>query len=78
MLDPKSRAGPQLQKEFPSALCSHCLCHLLNLSVASVNSVPRSMKDMIHACLEIVRLLKFSPKRERFLGENFFNMCVFQ
>ena len=77
ILGPKSGVGPQLQKEHPSALCSHCLCHSLNLSVASVNNVSRSMKDMMDVCLEIVRLLKCSPKRERFLGETIFNICVF-
>ena len=69
MLGPKIGVGPQLLKEFPSALHSHCLCNYLNLSTASVKNMSRLMKDMIDVCVEINRLIKYSPKRERFLGQ---------
>ena len=69
MLGPRGGVGTLFHEEHSSALCSHCLCHSLNLSVSSANTVSRSMKDMMDVCLEIVRLIKFSPKRERMLGK---------
>ena len=73
---PKSGVGQQLQKERPSALCSHYLFHSLHLSVKSVNAVSRTMKEMMDVCLEKVRVFKFSPKRERFLGKTITNAFV--
>ena len=73
ILGPKRGVGLQLQKDHPSALCSYCFCHSLHLSVKSVNTVSRSMKDVMDVCLEKVRLLQFSPKRERFLRETIAN-----
>ena len=74
MLGPRSGVGCLLQEEYPSALCSHCLCHSLNLSVSSINTVSRSMKDMMDVCLEIACLIKFSLKSERKLGKIFIFM----
>ena len=71
MLGEKSGVWPRLLKEYPFALYSiaSCLCYSLNLSVSSINKVSRSMKDMMDVCIEMTRLLKFSPKRERGLGK---------
>ena len=71
MLEPHSKVGCLLQEEYPSALYSHCLCHSLNLSVLSINTVSRSIKDMMDVSLEIARLIKFSLKRKRKLGKIF-------
>ena len=71
ILGPRSGVGCLLQEEYPSALCSHCLCHSLNLSVLSINTVSRLIKDMMNVCLKIACLIKFSPKRERKLDKIF-------
>ena len=37
--------------------------------MSSVNNVSRGMKDCMDVCLEIIKLIKFSPKREAKLEE---------
>ena len=64
MLGKNSGVGEQLKREFRKALHSHCLGHCVNLAVKSVNLVSRGMKDCIDVCFEILKLIKYSPKRE--------------
>ena len=69
MLGKNSGVAKRLKDEHPKALEMHCLGHCLNLSVSSVNNVSRGMKDCMDVCLEIIKLIKFSPKREAKLEE---------
>ena len=69
MLGLKSRVGPRLQEEHPSALHDHCLFHSLNLSMSSINSASPSMKDIVDSCIEMMHLLKCIPKRKRILDK---------
>ena len=69
MLGKNSGVAKRLKDEHPKALETHCLGHCLNLSVSSVNKVSRGMKDCMDVCLEIIKLIKFSPKREAKLEE---------
>ena len=69
MLGPERVVVSQMFRECPSALHSNYPCNSLNLSAASVRNVSRSMQCMMDACVEINRLIKCSPKREKFLGE---------
>ena len=57
MLGKKSGVAKQIQECEPKALSTHCHGHSLSLSV----------KDATNH--EIVKLVKYSPKRENLLGE---------
>ena len=64
-----ARAGVavKIQELEPRAVFTHCCGHALNLAVSNIiTNVPR-MKDCLDTCYEIVKLIKFSPKREAML-----------
>ena len=64
-----ARAGVavQIQEVEPRDVFTHCYDHALNLAVSdTITKLPR-MKDCLDTCYEIVKLIKFSPKREAML-----------
>ena len=64
-----TRAGVavKIQELEPRAVFTHCYGHALNLAVSdTITNLPR-MKDCLDTCYEIVKLIKFSPKREAML-----------
>ena len=63
-----ARAGVavKIQELEPQAVLTYCYGHALNLAVNdTITKVPK-MKD---TCYEIVKLIKFSPKREAMLSQ---------
>ena len=66
-----ARAGVavKIQELEPRAVFTHCYGHVLNLAVNdTITKVPK-MKDCLDTCYEIVKLIKFSPKREAMLSQ---------
>ena len=53
----------------PRAVFTHCYGHALNLSVSDTIKHSSAMKDCLETCFEVVKLIKFSPKREAMLCE---------
>ena len=51
------------------AVFTHCYGHALNLSVNDTIKQSPAMKDCLDTCFELVKLIKFSPKREAMLRE---------
>ncbi len=51
----------------PRAVFTHCFGHALNLGVSDTIKQSPAMKDCLDTCFELVKLIKFSPKREAML-----------
>ena len=47
----------------------HCYGHALNLAVNDTIKQSRPMKDCLDTCYEIIKLIKFPPKREAMLQD---------
>ena len=67
MLGRKSGVAKLIKDVQKKALHSHCLGHSTSLAVKSIDDATRGMRDCVDACIEIVKLIKFSPKRETML-----------
>ena len=70
MVGARAGVAVKIQELEPRAVFTHCYGHALNLHVAvsdTITKLPR-MKDCLDtSCYEIVKLIKFSPKREAML-----------
>ena len=70
MVGARAGVAVKIQELEPRAVLTHCYGHALNLHVAvsdTITKLPR-MKDCLDtSCYEIVKLIKFSPKREAML-----------
>ena len=64
-----TRAGvaTKVQEIEPRAVFTHCYGHALNLGVSDAIKSSPAMKDCLDTCTELVKLIKFSPKREAML-----------
>ena len=60
----KSGVAKSIKDASPKVMYASCLGHYLNLSVNSVNTVSKCMKDFMEECLEMIKLIKHSPKQE--------------
>lgn len=58
----------KIQALEPKALFTHCYGHALNLSVSDTIKQSSILKDCLDTCYELVKLVKFSPKREAILN----------
>ena len=56
--------GRRFEKEYPSALPVHCLAHCINLSVQKVAHDVKSIKEGLNFAMDMIQLIKLSPKRE--------------
>ena len=54
-------------------ISSYSLGHSTSLSMQLIDDVTRGMRDCIDVCMEITKLIKFSPKRENMLKD--MKMC---
>jgi len=63
-----ARAGvaTKVQEIEPRAVFAHCY-DSLNLGVSDAVKKSPAMKDCLDTCIELVKLIKFSPKREALL-----------
>ena len=53
----------RLKEEEPAALYVHCLAHSLNLCLQDASRSCNSVRDGLQLVMEIIKLIKFSPKR---------------
>ena len=64
MLAKDSDVENHLNDENYNALQIYCLVRCASLSVKLICNECRRMRNCVDACLEIVKVIKFSPKRE--------------
>ena len=69
MLGAKSGVGKRVQEMQPKAHITHCQAHSLNLGVKDMASKCKLLSDTMNTSREIVKLIKYSPKRQNLLGE---------
>ena len=55
----------KIEQVEPRAVSTHCYGHDLNLAVSDTVKQCLAMKDCLDTCFELVKLIEFSPKRER-------------
>ena len=58
------KVAAEIKSIEPTALYLHCYGHSLNLAVGDMLKEVRPMSDVLDHCLEICKLLKFSPRRD--------------
>ncbi len=68
MAGAKSGVAVQIQEKAPKALFTHCYGHALNLSVNDTIRQSTVMRDCLDTSFELIKLIKFSPKREAMLN----------
>ena len=68
MFDKNAGASIQIAAEQPKTLSTHCQGHSLNLGIKLTMTNSKQMKDVMETVTEIISLLKYSPKREKLLG----------
>ena len=68
MMSKQSGVAAEIIKLEPKALATHCRCHSLNLSVKSATEQCQLLRDTLDTVQEICILIKYSPKREKLLG----------
>ena len=69
MLGKKSDFATQLSAIQPKALPTHCFGHSVSLAVKDLTSDCKLLGDTMGTVGEITVLVKFSPKREKMLGD---------
>ena len=68
MLGHKSGVAKQIKQEQPKVFETHCHEHTLRLPVKETSKSSTLLNDVMGAVAEITILVKYSPKREQFLG----------
>ena len=69
MLGKRSGVAKQIQECQPKAHITHCHGHFLGLSVKDATNNSKILSDNMNNTNEIVKLVRYSPKRENLLGE---------
>jgi hypothetical protein len=69
MLGKKSGVAKQIQECEAKALPTHCYGHSLSLGVKDATNNCQILSNTMNNTNEIVKLIKYSPKRENLLGE---------
>ena len=67
MAGSKSGVAAKIQENEPRAVFTHCYGHALSLSVSDTVKRSSVMRDCLDTCYELVKLIKFSPKRDAML-----------
>ena len=65
----RSGLGTQIQEEEPAAIKIHCLAHCINLCLQDVSRKCKVVRDALDLVFEIIKLIKFSPKRAHLFAE---------
>ena len=65
MMEPPTclAALKQIKSVQPAAIHVHCLAHCLNLCLQGAAKICTPIRDCLELIREIVKLIKFSPKR---------------
>ena len=69
MLGKKSGVAKKIQECQPKAHATHCHVHALSLSVKDATNHSKILSDTMSNTSEVVKLIKYSPKREHLLGD---------
>ena len=69
MAGAKGGVATKIQQIEPKAVFTHCFGHALNLSVNDTIKRSSALKGCLDTCFELVKLIKFSPKREAMLSK---------
>ena len=69
MTGAKAGEAAKIEEMEPRAVFTHCYRHALNLGVSDTIKQSPATKDCLDTCFEVVKLIKFSPKREAMLRE---------
>ena len=69
MLEHKTGVAKRIQEVQPNAHATHCHGHSLSLSVKDTVKNCKLLLNTMDTAKEVVTLIKFSPKRERLLGD---------
>ena len=64
-----------IQRDYPKALCIHCVSHVLNLCVVAACSI-QAIRNMYGVVEEIYLFFNYSPKRQQELREHIENLPV--
>ena len=67
MAGARGGVAAKIQQMEPRVVFTHCYGHALNLGVSDTVKKSIIMKDCLDTCYELVKLIKFSPKREAIL-----------
>ncbi len=59
----------RIRNEIPAALPVHCLGHCLNLCLQDAGRKMPCLRDALDLVREIVKLIKYSPKRSHLFSE---------
>ena len=68
MFGKNTGASVQIAAEQPKALSTYCQGHSLNLGIKITMTNSNQMKDVMGAIMEIISLVKYSPKRGNLVG----------
>ena len=69
MAGAKTGVAVQISELEPRAVFTHCYGHAFNLAVSDTIKQSTLMRDCLDTCYEVVKLIKFSPKREAMLRD---------
>ncbi|XP_033123564.1 zinc finger MYM-type protein 1-like [Anneissia japonica] len=69
MAGAKAGVATMIQKIEPRAVFMHCYGHALNFAVGETIKQSKTMKDCLDTCYELLKFIKFSPKREAMLRD---------
>lgn len=69
MAGTRGGVATKIQQIEPKAVFTHCYGHALNPSVNDTIKRSATMKDCLDTCFELVKLIKFSPKRAAMLNQ---------
>lgn len=69
MAGTKAGVAKRITDMEPRAVFTHCYGHALNLSVGDTIKQSAAMRDCLDTCYELIKLIKFSPKREAMLRD---------
>ena len=67
MIGIRSGVAKQIADIEPRAIFTHCYGHALNLAVADTVKQSKVMRNALETTYEIIKLIKYSPKREAIL-----------
>lgn len=67
MAGAKGGVAAKIREKEPRAVFTHCYGHALSLSVSDTVKQSSIMRDCLDTCYELVKLIKFSPKRDAML-----------
>ena len=59
----RNDVATQISRQKKHAVYTHCYAHSLNLAVGNIIKRPKVCNDALDVAFEIIKLVKFSPKR---------------